>query len=133
MKRIRLLVLLLVTGRLCAMQPGSQVPAQESFPAAVEPEICVICRDVDLNGIEERNIFSAPCGHRFCRSCIRGWQKHADSCPICRGPLEKEVLFAIVIIVDSAEIKRDLLRMLTIGLGALVTYWAITSPPGSDI
>jgi len=51
---------------------------------------CSICLEVADE--EEGNLFAVPgCNHIFHVQCIAQWKKESNKCPICRGPLPKEL------------------------------------------
>ena len=47
---------------------------------------CVICLATCLPAHEAK---AAPCGHRFCLTCIMVWWERVDTCPLCRKPIEQ--------------------------------------------
>jgi hypothetical protein len=52
--------------------------------AALEAEICSICRD-DLSNLA---VITTPCGHRFHRDCLIQWWISSKTCALCRASLE---------------------------------------------
>jgi Flp pilus assembly protein TadD len=74
-------------------KPPSAARAAPPPPAAAlstgvggaEDEDCAICLEGLLLPL------TMPCGHRFCRGCVRSMRQHglgeAQVCPLCRGPM----------------------------------------------
>lgn len=49
----------------------------------IEKEKCTICLD-----IIENNEVNLECKHIFHKNCIEGWNKHKNTCPVCRKPIK---------------------------------------------
>lgn len=55
---------------------------------------CSICYD-ELS-LKDENAVTLPCGHLFCKGCIKEWFKENSTCPICRKVLKKGDLNSIL-------------------------------------
>lgn len=51
---------------------------------------CIICRFTILVGT------LTPCGHKYCRECLKEWMKNKRICPMCKKPLHEEELYHFV-------------------------------------
>lgn len=78
----------LPTQRLWASHGGSAVElgagrgdAPNMSEAPESSNECAICWE------EIRQARHLPCGHTFCRECIRIWGRRSNQCPYCLGPI----------------------------------------------
>lgn len=55
---------------------------------------CSICY-AELS-LKDENAVTLPCGHLFCKGCIKEWFKENSTCPICRKVLKKGDLNSIL-------------------------------------
>lgn len=55
--------------------------SSERFVTPMEEYLCAICREV------YRDAVSSPCGHTFCKSCLKQAVRQTKQCPSCRIPL----------------------------------------------
>ncbi len=55
---------------------------------------CSICFS-ELS-LKDENAVTLPCGHLFCKGCIKKWFKENSTCPICRKVLKKGDLNSIL-------------------------------------
>lgn len=55
---------------------------------------CSICFS-ELS-LKDENAVTLPCGHLFCKGCIKEWFKENSTCPICRKVLKKGDLNSIL-------------------------------------
>jgi hypothetical protein len=84
------LVLVVMVGGLCAMQPDLRALGQGDEQADVAQNVCPICWVSDLDNARADNpTFSLLCGHRFCRACITQWLDQRYECPICKRRFER--------------------------------------------
>ncbi|PIN10359.1 hypothetical protein CDL12_17049 [Handroanthus impetiginosus] len=52
--------------------------------SADQDEICVVCQDF-LSQLEQDNIATLDCGHKYHKKCINNWLMQKNSCPLCKA------------------------------------------------
>lgn len=55
-----------------------------------EIDQCIICRFTILVGT------LTPCGHKYCRDCLKEWMKNKKICPVCKKALREDELYHFV-------------------------------------
>jgi hypothetical protein len=63
---------------------------------------CPVCLDTLKSKIKK-----LPCGHKYHTSCIRGWSKKYNSCPVCRAPIDSKKPI-VKLSSDDPEASRNL-------------------------
>ncbi|KAJ3334346.1 hypothetical protein HDU76_000039 [Blyttiomyces sp. JEL0837] len=64
------------------------IPSPISYLSQNESDVeCHVCLNVFTDPV------TSPCGHSFCRTCLRSSLVHSHRCPLCRAPLPSDGYF----------------------------------------
>ena len=67
---------------------------QPEIPENLQPPVCTICLTT-INAKEEKDEMKSEaieCGHCFHSGCLKQWLEGKNSCPLCRHPIQNNLL-----------------------------------------
>ena len=104
------------------MAPDGVLSRMESLTAEFE---CAICSELMEAPI------TLPCGHSFCRGCLRDWVEQSPVCPHCRAPAPAGVVcdLAVNITLQSAILRIPSFSRKITDLEVGDAEPALTAPP----